>query len=246
MTRAPDPWSRRPSGPPPRGRRAAWLVLMLGVAALLAFLAWRFPDALTSESGRARFVYLVALLALVSAGVLARRRLALREAARHLAVWVAVALVVVVGYGYRFELAALADRLLGELLPHRGMDAGETAISFRAGANGHFRIEALVDGTPIRFLVDTGASDVVLSSRDARRLGYDIEALSFTRTYTTANGIVRGAPVRLGEVVVGPIRVRDVRASITEGSMPISLLGLSFLERLRSYEVGDGTLTLRR
>ncbi len=94
------------------------------------------------------------------------------------------------------------------------------------------------------FLVDTGATDVVLSVTDARRLGIDPDELSFTRLYDTANGTVSGAPVRLGEVSLGGVRVTAVRATVTDGGLNQSLLGLSFLNRLSGFEVRGGVLTL--
>ena len=114
------------------------------------------------------------------------------------------------------------------------------------GENGHFRVDAEVDGTRIRFLVDTGASDVVLSENDARRLGFNLASLNFNRTYATATGMVWGAPVRLREVRVGPIRIANVAGSVTTGLVGESLLGMSFLERLESFEISGGTLTLRQ
>lgn len=246
MSGAPDPSGERRSTRSPRGRRPWWPVLVLAVVAVVAFLAWRFPDALSSEGDWANVLYLVALLALVASGVVGLRRMRLGEAAKGAMVWIVVALLLVVAYSYRFGLGEIGERLLGELLPHRGTTVSEGTVAFRATADGHFRIEALVDGTPVRFLVDTGASDVILSPTDARRLGFDPERLAFTRFYTTANGIVRGAPVRLGEVIIGSIRVTDLPASVNEASMASSLLGMSFLGRLRSYEVRSGTLTLRK
>ena len=214
--------------------------------ALVAFLAWRYPDAVSSQSDWANVTYLVALLALVSAGVAAGHRVGVPNAAKQAAIWVGVALFLVVGYSFRIELAGIGERVLGNLLPHRGTEVGEGSIAFRVGADGHFRVEAMVDGTPVRFLVDTGASDVVLSPTDARRLGFDFDDLAFTRFYQTANGLVRGAPVRLGEVKIGPIRVSDVPASVNEGELGSSLLGMSFLDRLRYCEFRQGTLTFGR
>ena len=232
--------------PPPRSRLGWWVALMVAAAVLVALLVGRFPDALSSERDWLRVTYLVALLALVASGIVAGRRGGLRKSIKHLLAWAAIGLVLVAGYAYRAEFAAFGERVLGELVPHRGTVLGDAAISFRVGVDGHFRIEALVDGTPVRFLVDTGASDVMLSPADARRLGFDLDALSYTRIYSTANGTVRGAPMRLGEVVVGPIRMRHVPASVNEAPMASSLLGMSFLDRLAGYEVRADTLTLHR
>ncbi len=244
MSNGPDPWGRRPGRAPSRGRWWLWPALVLGVVALVAYLDWRFPDALSSGGDWMRVGYLVALLALVSSAVLARRRPRPALLAKQAAAWLGLALVVV-GYSYRLELLAVGERVLGELLPHRGAAVSEGEISFRAGLDGHFRIEATVDGTPVRFLADSGASLVVLSPGDARRLGFDPAALADTQSFATANGTVRAAPVRLSELVIGPVRVRDLAASVNGAAMESSLLGISFLARLRAYEVRGDTLTLR-
>jgi len=244
MSGDPGPWDDPDGGGGRRSGGWLWLALLAGGVALIGFLAWRFPGALAGEDGRMRMVYLVGLLALVASGVVAGRRRRLGDTAKQVAAWVGVALVLVVGYSYRFELTALGARVVGEILPHRGVETGEAQVTFRAGVDGHYRVEALVDGVSLRFLVDTGASEVMLSRADARRLGFDVDGLAYTRLFSTANGTVRGAPVRLREIVLGPIRLTDVVASVNRAPMAGSLLGMTFLGRLAGYEVRDGTLTL--
>ncbi len=245
-----SPWGtgprRPPRPPPPRGGWVWWLALVLGTGALVAFLAWRFPDALYSERDRVQLVYLVLLLVLVSSSILAGRRLRLQGVAKAAGLWALIIMVFALGYAYRLELGAIGERVLGEFLPHRGSVLGENEVRFPVGADGHFRVEALVDGTPIRFLVDTGASGIVLSPADARRIGFDPDELRFTGFAETANGTVRTAAVRLGSIEIGPIRVDDLPASVNQAAMRGSLLGMSFLERLRSFEIRDGALILRR
>ena len=114
-----------------------------------------------------------------------------------------------------------------------------------AARDGHFLVEAVVDGLPLRLLVDTGASDVVLTVADAERLGFRQHQLDFSRRYQTANGVVRGAPVTLRELRIGQFSLFEVDASVTDGPLGISLLGMSFLGRLDSYAVADGRLMLR-
>jgi aspartyl protease family protein len=111
------------------------------------------------------------------------------------------------GYAYRFELSAVRDRFLGELVPGQGQEGTGGEIRFRAGGGGHFRLKAFVNDLPLQFLVDTGASDVVLAPADAVRVGFDLNQLNYSRRYQTANGIVKGAPVELGRVQIGPIEV---------------------------------------
>ena len=114
-----------------------------------------------------------------------------------------------------------------------------------AGAHGHFVIDAMVNGVPVSFLLDTGASDVVLTLDDAEALGFEPRSLDFSQRYHTANGIVRAAPVRLREVRIGQYSLYDLDAAVNEAPIGISLLGMSFLERLAGYQVDDGRLILR-
>ena len=122
-------------------------------------------------------------------------------------------------------------------------DAWEYVVE--AGSHGHFVIEAVVDGVPLTFLLDTGASEIILTLADARRLGYPPQRLEFSQRFRTANGEVRAAPVRLRELRVGQFSLYDLDASVNEAPLAISLLGMSFLDRLNGYEVKDGRLILR-
>jgi clan AA aspartic protease (TIGR02281 family) len=114
-----------------------------------------------------------------------------------------------------------------------------------AGSHGHFVIEAVVDGVPLTFLLDTGASDIVLTLEDARQLGFLPQTLEFSQRFRTANGAVRGAPVRLRELRIGQFSLYDLDASVNEAPLAISLLGMRFLDRLNGYQVEDGRLILR-
>ena len=229
-------------------RRALWpwfVVPAVLVGALVAYLAYRFPEAVAGEGERAGLIHSLLLLAFLGGSVVLHWRARPGSALRSAAAWIAIGAVLFVGYSLRHEFLGLKDRLAAELLPHQCL-VGDAAISFRANAQGHFVVEADVDGTALRFLVDTGASDVSLSPADAERLGFDLAGLDYTRRYRTANGMIRGAPVRLARVAIGPIVLDDVRASVNEAAMKHSLLGMSFLERLSGYEVARETLTLRR
>jgi aspartyl protease family protein len=120
--------------------------------------------------------------------------------------------------------------------------SGEVVI--RAAQDGHFYLVAKVNGTPVQFLVDTGASSVVLSADAARRARILPNRMEYTGLASTANGTVRMALVTLRELRVGEHRMRDVQGSVNEADMPLSLLGMSFLNRLESFEFADDRLIL--
>jgi aspartyl protease family protein len=114
---------------------------------------------------------------------------------------------------------------------------------FPADLQGHVYIDALVNGVPVHFLVDTGATLVSLTMNDARAAGLDPNGIAFTVRTSTANGPSEGAPVTLHDVRIGQMPIYDVRA-LVHRNLGISLLGQSFLTRLRSYNVQNGQLTL--
>lgn len=226
-------------------KRPMVLILVgLAVAGLVLFLALQFPDALTSRGEQIHLTQSLILVAVIGGAAIAHGRFRARQALRHAAIWVGLGAVLLLGYSFRGEFQAMGDRLMGELLPHRAQVSTGGDVAIRAGDHGHFVAEAMVNGINIRFLVDTGASEVVLSPRDAKRLGFNPATLSFNRIYQTANGTVTGAPVRLEEIRIGPIVVRDVRASVNGAEMKRSLLGMSFLGRLGGYRVEGNVLTL--
>ncbi len=219
-----------------------WLVtlVLLGAAGLAAWLWSRLP-----EGAEMRFVYLVALLVFLVGGLLwSLRRAPLSRSLRHAAIWLVLGAVLFVGYSFRDEVRYVVDRVQGDLSPERGYGATDRQISFRAGPGGHYSVEAMVDGVPVAFMVDTGASEVVLTLEDARRLGFDPDRMTFSRTYQTANGIVHGAPVLLEKLAIGPIVVENVRASVNSAPMEGSLLGMTFLSRIGGYSVSGNVLTL--
>ncbi len=117
-------------------------------------------------------------------------------------------------------------------------------LVLRAGAHGHFMVDATVNGEPLRFMVDTGASSIYLTPEDAERLGWPPQRLTFSERYDTAAGEVRAAPVTLRSLRVGQLELYDLPASVGEQSSGISLLGMSFLKRLESYQVRGDTLIL--
>lgn len=242
-----EPWSNR-SPPPKTQRRSGWPLLVIGgigVAALIAFLSSEYPDALATDDQQISLVHSVAWLVFIASGLAVGWRYRARAALKHAAIWVAVILVLVLAYSFRGDVAGLADRMASELVPDRGRTTESGEVVFAASKDGHHYVQAEVDGTGIRFMVDTGASLISLTERDARAVGFDIEALDYVLRMRTANGIAMAAPVRLKEVTIGPIRVRDVAASVNPSLQGTSLLGISFLDRLSSYRFEGDQLTFR-
>ncbi len=118
-------------------------------------------------------------------------------------------------------------------------------IEIPRAPDGHFYVTLDINGTPIRFMADTGASAMVLSRDDATKLGIDPASLAYTDEAMTANGVVRTAQVRLPEVAFGPHLDVDFRAWVNEAPMDGSLLGMDYLQAFR-VELNGDKMTLRR
>jgi aspartyl protease family protein len=120
-------------------------------------------------------------------------------------------------------------------------------VTVQGDRRGHFQVEASVDGRRMDFLVDTGATVVALRERDAARLGIHPTPRDYTASTSTANGVIRVAPVRLSSLEVNGIRVRDVQAVvIPDHALAENLLGMSFLSRVRRFEMANGRLVMEQ
>lgn len=117
-------------------------------------------------------------------------------------------------------------------------------VALAADARGHFVTTARINGQKVVVLVDTGATEVAISVETARSLGIYLTKSDFTGRVRTANGVVAVAPVKLREVALGNVTVRNVEAAVSPGDLGVNLLGMSFLRRLSKFEVNDGELVL--
>lgn len=169
------------------------------------------------------------------------------EAVRNLGIWVLAFLVLIGAYAYRDEFGAVRDRVMAELRPGHAVSSGADGevLAIRAGDR-HFHLDAIVNGEPVSFLVDTGASVVAIDPEIARRIGIDPDRLSYTSRIRTANGIALAAEATIETLRIGTIERRNVRAVVSQGSgIGTSLLGMSFLGTLGSFEFRGDRLILR-
>lgn len=231
--------------------RLAFYLLLLGggLAVVLALAATGTETAGgVALEDLARIVVLGTLGLAIGAAAFRRRSGSLGEAFGAGLFWLIVLVLLAVGYGYKDDLTALGGRTIGMLVPGQVMETGQRGEAAVARSrDGHFHVVADVDGARVRFMVDTGASTVVLTDDDARAAGLDPDRLSYDLDVSTANGRAKAAEVRLGAVTIGDISLRNVRALVARpGALETSLLGNSFLSRLSSFTVEGRRLTMRQ
>lgn len=192
-----------------------------------------------SEHDIGRLVYLVLLGTVLLAYLLVAGRAQLGTMLRGALLWGLIFLGVTVG-------AMLWLDVRDQVIPTRAVSFGDGRIELPRDPSGHFLATLEVQGVPMRFIVDTGATDVVLSQDDARRLGLDPEQLAYTGRARTANGVVRTARITLEEVTFGDFTDRDLRAWVNEGELDHSLLGMGYLERFERVEISRDRMILSR
>ena len=184
-----------------------------------------------------RLIYLVILGAAMIGWLVTESRNSLGRTARSLIVWGLLFIGLMAGYG-------LWGDIRKDIMPRQSVLEDGSGIAVPRSQDGHFHLTLNVDGVPVDFLVDTGATDIVLTLEDARRVGIDPENLAFLGRARTANGIVETAYTSVGSVGLGPIRFERVQVAVNGGEMQGSLLGMAFLSRFGRIEIADNRLLL--
>ncbi len=227
--------------------RLLWL-LLAGLAIALLILTTRGGDGSVGPLSSSQFgslAYALALLVFVGSAVVAMFRGRFMQAVTAALVWIVVALALVVGYSYRYELRGVGERVMAELIPGYVVSHGRSVEVART-FNGDFDVTAEVNGARVGMVLDTGASSVVLTREAAKAAGLPLEVLIYSAEVDTANGRTRAAPVKLDRIAIGGLVERSVDALVVQpGQLKTSLLGMSFLNRLQSWEVRGDRLLLR-
>lgn len=189
----------------------------------------------------ARLVYLLLLAVVLAAYALVATRGRIAALVRHTILWA----LLFTGMSAAWSLwETMSPRMIGmQTADHR-------ALEVRRSRDGHFHLTLEIQGSPgarpvpVHFILDTGATEMVLTRADAARLGFDPGALAFTGIARTANGTTRTAPVRLAQVRLGQATQTNVRALVNEGELHVSLLGMTYLSRFSRLEIAGDRLRI--
>ncbi|UMA66316.1 TIGR02281 family clan AA aspartic protease [Roseivivax marinus] len=184
-------------------------------------------------------IYLVLLGAVLMFWLVVQGRQGMGRTLQQMAAWALIFVGVIAAVG-------LWGDIRQTVAPRQSVVAEEGRIVLPRAPDGHYYATLQVNGTPTRFMVDTGATGTVLTLSDAERAGLSGDDLAFYSEALTANGTVRTAPVTLDEVALGPFTDRDVPAYVNEGEMGQSLLGMSYLQRFGRIEIAGDELVLER
>lgn len=187
----------------------------------------------------ADLIYLLLLLLMVAGWFLASNRESRSKLVQQAMIWgfIFVGVIAMIG---------LWNDIRHTVRPMQSVNGDSGQIILPRQADGHYHLVAEVNGTTIEFVVDTGASQIVLTRADAQKIGIDPAELAFTGRAQTANGMVRTAPVRLDTLSVGGITDENLRAVVNESDLFQSLLGMSYLQHFSKVEIQGSQLILTR
>lgn len=222
------------------------LIILSGmVIAIIALLLKHYPHALADDRNKIGFFVSSVLLSSFIYRI-SQSQMKLATIIKQIIGWLTICLIILTGYSYQHEIKQVGNRLTANLIPGYGQGNGDGSVTFYAGENGHFEVTALInDEQRIKFLFDTGASLISLTAEDARDLGIDTETLNYNYPLSTANGTSFGSRINIAKVQVGPITIFNVDAVVNKpGASDISLLGMSFLSRIKQFIFKGNSLTL--
>ena len=194
------------------------------------------PDMSTDDIMRALFLSLIA--GSLIASFLVSNRNSLGKTAQMAAIWGLIFVGAIAGYGLWADIS--------RDLTMRQSVVTEGTISVPRRPDGHYYVTALVNGVPIEFVIDTGATDIVIGQSDASAAGLNPADLAYLGSAMTANGQVRTASVTLNSLNLSGIEDRNVRAVVNEGAMDGSLMGMGYLGRFSNIQITDGQMILTR
>ena len=227
--------------------RLHWIVLLTILLVLVLLVLGHNGDLFDqlTEHASPSLVINVVLAITVGASLIVMFRKQLSQALEAALFWLVIGLIVAIGYTYRVELRSVADRVTAEVVPGWAAQKGHV-VEIARGGGGDFSVRAQVNGARVSMVLDSGASAVVLTQEAAKAAGLPLEVLNYSTSVETANGRTRAAPVTLDRLTVGNIVERSVPALIAQpGQLKTNLLGMSFLNRLESWEVRGDKLVLR-
>jgi aspartyl protease family protein len=219
--------------------------LSLAAAALVFWLAERPVQGFAPDEA-ALLLAGVGVALMAASWLVNEYRASWMQGLRTTAFWGVIVAVTAIVFAHREEMLVVLDRVIGEVSPGRTVttDGGDVVVPRRA--DGSFTIAGKVNERDVRFMFDTGASAVVLTAETAAAAGVAGSGLDYAVPVSTANGRTLAAAVTLESVTIGNITERRLRALVVRpGLLQQNLLGMTFLERLASYEVRGNRLILR-
>jgi aspartyl protease family protein len=159
--------------------------------------------------------------------------------------WVLIFAILIIAYAFRFELDSFKHKILAVVIPSYSWTDKQGELVIARSQDGHFYVNAKTQSNnTIKFLIDTGASDIALTKEAAIALGIDLSKLNYTTRSSTANGIAYSAPVKIKQLTIGKKTFYNLSANVSSGGLDISLLGMSLIDDFKNFKITNDMLIL--
>ena len=220
------------------------LILLAAFKIILPFFTEQITDINTNLA--LRILFFIVLIWVIIRSYIARSRNTSSNSATSILLWVIIFALLIIGYAFRFELESFKNRVLAVLIPSYSWTNKQGQLVIARSKDGHFYLDATTaNNNKIKFLIDTGASDIALTKQDAIKLGFNLSAIKYTRQYSTANGLSYAAPVRIKQLTIGEKTFFNLEAHINSGGLDISLLGMSLIGDFKNFKITNDLLILK-
>ena len=196
-----------------------------------------------TEDQNINLIFAVGALVLVGS-VLFSRQIGFKKIARYSSVWLLIFLVTIIGFSYQTEISSVWDRVSSELTGKSQQQVVGNDLIIRQSTDGHFWIDSNVNGKPVRFLIDSGATITAMSANTASQADIEINSVSFPVSLTTANGLVEADRGEIGTLNIGPLVMYQLPVVVSEAFGETNVLGMNFLNRMESWSVEGGNMVL--
>lgn len=189
-----------------------------------------------TEDQNINLVFAIGALVLVGSALFSRR-IGLGEMVRSALAWVAIFAVFIVGFSYQHELTGVWHKVTGELTGANEQQVVGRTLKIRQSPDGHYWADAEVNGMPVRFLIDSGATTTAMALKTAQAANVDINVGGFPTYLNTANGTVEAQRGTVQTLRVGPMTAKDLPIVVAEAFGDSNVLGMNFLSEMRSWRV---------
>ncbi len=191
-----------------------------------------------------QIIYLLVIISAMLIGLFSSRQMSRKKIFKYLLIWGFLGLVIIALYSYRFEFNDFKNRLNREINPTVAQLNSQGQLIINIADDSHFYVKLIINKIPILLMIDTGATNIMLNLDDAKKIGINPQKLNFNIVYQTANGKTLGASIILKEVQISTIKFGNIKASVSDSDMGVSLLGMSFLSQFSKYEFYQDRLIL--
>jgi aspartyl protease family protein len=182
------------------------------------------------------------MLLLASLGA---RRLPMGQVAKMALAWVAIFAAMFAIFSFRFEFQAIWERVKADIAGTGGQTVSGDAIELRRQDDGHYWIQVKVNGNPVRFLVDSGATTTAINSETASDTGVDVDTNGYPVIISTANGQVTAKRGVVRSMKIEQHEIPDHNVVVAENFGDTNVLGMNFLDSMKSWKVEGNVMTLQ-